>query len=510
MLRPRTIRQRQRRANKAQVAAVATVLGLLIVVSFIADFVLDELPGEIATAEFDHVVQVENQFARLQSTVLAQSQRSNLHLDLSSPITLGSASVPPFGAPSAGYLGPESALIKTETSYSIGEVVAKPPNWNFGSNCLSGGGGHCSGNGHVDTWNVTGQNHTSFTITVTGNSNSARYNISGNNDTITINWNGGDTGFVDFIINGSNDVINYNKGGSDVTSPIAEFDFFGQSDVFNFNPSGSHSSGGGMTLFVEFIGSLNFKCPYTNLSNTDKVGILGAGGSNLNMSVTWWNSLGYSSGPTFQQYPGGSGNNESIYWQNETGVVSCAFTQAFGSTYQVDYSSGIVAHLFNKQDPATDVAFDQGAVIESQVGGRPLMVVQPPFYFSTNSLGLVANVTLFNVVSNQASETGIDTASVASQVLSVHTLAFRNGAPGTFFLSPYYLNFTTYYPNAWLTYLDSERLAFPSGVGCQPTVAIAAPYTCQNPPPGIAVTIIAPLFAQSLTVTTVTVQLNII
>ena len=509
MLRFRTIRQRPQRARKGQVAAVATIFGLLLVVTFVSNYLVAQLPGQLTNAEFNHVIQVENQLSRLQATILAQAANPGFGVALSAPVTLGSAAVPPFGPPAAGQVGPEIGQIRTTSNYVVSQVVSAEPRWNFGSSCISGGAGHCSGNGNIDTWNVTNTNNSAFTITVNGNRNSLGYNITGNNDTVNIAWTGGDTGFVAFIINGSNNIINYNKGGSDTTTPTAAFLFYGQNDVFNFNPSGSHSSKGGMTVYVSFVGSWNLICPYGNLSNTDKVGTLSAGGSNLNLTVVWWNALGYVSGPRSQTYPGGGGNNETIHWWNQSSPIGCAFTRQYASSYQTLYGSGVLVRLYNRYLPQTDVVYDQGAVIESQLGGIPQMVSGPSLSYSPIPAGFKATLTLVNLVGSMATETGLTTAAISTHVVSVSTVQLDTGFGSARLGSLTYLNVTTAYPAAWLQFFAGYPGLVPGGAHCSSAPAYSAPYSCLAPPPGGLSTISAGLFAQQLSLTTITVQVGL-
>ncbi len=509
MRRFRTIRQRSRRARAGQVAAVATVFGLLLVVSFLSTFVLESLPGQMAALEDQHILQVENQLARLQATILAEANNPSISMSLASPVTLGSQAQPPFGAPSQGTIQPEGVGVKTLTKYFVSKVAYSPPAWNFGSNCLTNGSGKCSSNGNIDTWNVTDANNSHFTLTVNGNSNSVAYNITGNNDTITIDWTGGDTGFVRFTINGSNDQVIYNKGGSDSTFPIAQFFYFGQNDTFSFNPAGSHAVKGGMTLFIEFVGSLGRICPEANLSSSDRVGSLASGGSNLNMTVVWWNSVGYVSGPHTVTYPGGSGANETLTWLNQTGVVACAFSAVASSTYTTQYQSGIDVHLLNRYAPVTDVAYDQGAVILDQQGGLPIMVSPPSITWKTNPNGLTAAVTLVNLIGNYSASGGITTSAVLTRVLAVASFSIVNGQTAFYLTSPLYLNVTTPYPSAWMNYFATLPKIFPYGATCQSSVPLTAPYTCADPPPGAIVTVSARLIVNVLTVTTVSVEVSL-
>lgn len=508
MARLRTIGQRRHRARKGQVAAVATVLGLLLVVTFISNYLVDQLPGQMSSAEFTHLVQVENQLSRLQATVLAQAGASGLGVSLSSPVTLGGAAVPPFGPPTSAAIGPEAGHVQTTANYLVSQVVRHEPNWNFGSACLNGGSGKCASNGNIDTWNVTNTNNSAFTLTVNGNSNSVGYNISGNNDTITIDWTGGDTGFVNFIVNGSNDQVIYNKGGSDSTNPTAQFIFFGQNDVFNFNPSGSHSSKGGMSLFVEFVGSMSLICPFGNVSNTDRVGALSSGGSNLNMTVVWWNALGYVSGPRTQTYPGGSGNNESIHWFNASGPLGCAFTHQYASSYQNQFGGGLLVRLFNRYLPQTDVVFDQGAVIAQQLGGSPVMVSGPAFTITPVPSGFAVAFTLIDLVGSLPTETGLTTAAVNTQVFTVSHVTLLTGFGNARLTSFFYLNITTAYPAAWMNFFAHYPNVIPGGPSCS-SVTYAKPYSCLAPPPGGLSTIVAAVFAQQLSLTTVGVTVSL-
>lgn len=509
MVRLRTIRQRRHRARKGQVAAVGTVLGLLLIVTFLANYLVEQLPLQLTTAEFDHNLQVGNQVSRLQATILAQATHPGTGLSLSAPVTLGSHAVPPFGPPSGGSISNDLGSVRSGASYSVGEVVKAEPNWGTGSPCLTGGNGSCAANTNVYTWNITNVNASTFSIKITGNHNSVVYNITGNNDTINIDWNGGDTGFVQFIINGSDNVVNYNKGGSDTTSPVAQFLFYGQNDVFNFNPAGSNSNGGGMKLYVQFVGSRTPVCPYGNLSNTDKVGTLTSGGSNLNFTVTWFNAVGYQSKMHSQTYPGGGAKNETIHWSNQTGLFGCAFTKTYASNYQVSYGSGILVRLFNRYLPQTDFAYDQGAVIERQLGGLPVMLSPPDFVISKVPAGFAASLTLVNLLGSLPTETGLTTAGVSTTVLGATTFTIVNGLTSTFLTSSYYLNITTAYPNAWMNYLNGFTGLVPGGATCTSKLTFIPPFSCVNPPSGSVVTVVAPLTVQQLSVTTVVVAVSL-
>jgi hypothetical protein len=106
----KTLRQRGGRARRGQVSAVATVFGLLIVVTFISNFLLLQLPGEEASSEYNHLLQVENQVAGLDAVLDAEVKQASFGYTLTQPVTLGSTGVPPFGPPASSslYLQPDS------------------------------------------------------------------------------------------------------------------------------------------------------------------------------------------------------------------------------------------------------------------------------------------------------------------------------------------------------------------------------------------------------------------
>ncbi len=111
--RVRTARLRRFRGRRAQVSAVGTVLALLLFVSFLSTFVFGQLPSQMTQVEFVHELQVENQMLRLQSAVTAESANPSVPVTLTIPVTLGSASYPPFGVPSSGTIQPATSAIRT-------------------------------------------------------------------------------------------------------------------------------------------------------------------------------------------------------------------------------------------------------------------------------------------------------------------------------------------------------------------------------------------------------------
>ncbi|MCI4339847.1 MAG: hypothetical protein L3J73_01070, partial [Thermoplasmata archaeon] len=289
----------------------------------------------------------------------------------------------------------------------------------------------------------------------------------------------------------------------------ATFLFYGSNDQFNLNPTGSVSSAAGSKVLVKFVGAQGGLCPFGNNSNTDAVKTLTSGGTNLNLTVIWSNALGYRSGPHQVTYPGGSGKNESIYWWNQTGVQTCAFQKMASTMYHSAYAEGIYVHLYNRYLPPTDIVFDQGAVIESQLGGNPVMFSPPELTQTRIPAGYTATLTLVSIVGNFTNESGLATAAVLTRVANAQTFTVANGRTSDTLTSSLYLNVTTAYPIAWITYLQSQPSLFPFGVTCTSFGAISLPYSCAHPPPGVLVTVAAPMAVVQLTVTSITVVVSI-
>ena len=490
-------------------SAVATVLGLLLVVSFLSNYLVNQLPGEMGDVEFGHLVQVENQVERVQATILQQASHPGIALPMSSPITLGSSGVPPFGPPSLGTVAPESAGVGTSNNYYLDTIVPAAPIWGAFSACLPGGSGHCAGSGDVNYANYSA-NDSALTATITGGNESLIYNINGNNDTFTLQWNGKDIGVVAVVINGSYDSVIFNKAGSDVSTPTVSFYFFGTNDTYSMSMAGSHSSKGGMQVNVQFVGILGYLCPYDNSSTSDSVKALGAGGSKLNLTVSWWNADGYVTAPHRVAYPGSTIGSEQIIWQNQTGFVGCPFLQIIPSKYTSLYYGGIDVHLSNRYQPPNDVAYESGAVILAVPGQRSLMLNGPEFTFNETSSGLTAHLVIVHLTGAPVAQSGVGTSSVVTRVTSVATATFGGGVNRVFLATPFYINISTEFPSAWLDYFNGQNNPFPFGASCVvPNPPLPPGYSCTAPPTGTVVRVIAPLYAQTVTLTVVQVAVAI-
>lgn len=103
-------------------SAIATILGLLLVVTYIANFLSTELPSTMSTNELNHVLEVENQLGRLQALLQAGSAAHAVGAQFTQPVTLGGVGAPPFAAADSAQIGPET----NGSSFSLGYTLVGP------------------------------------------------------------------------------------------------------------------------------------------------------------------------------------------------------------------------------------------------------------------------------------------------------------------------------------------------------------------------------------------------
>ena len=485
-------------------AAVATVLGLLLVVSFIASYVLVDLPNQMQQAEFDHTLLVENQLGALQSSILAQAGNPGMPVSVLSPVTLGSSAVPPFAPASDGSLQPEPNGTQVGLAYSYSRFVSAPPAWNASPGCPPTGHPCNSGT----SWdNITGAPNSTYTFKLNGGAPSFVFNFTGNNDTISITWLGKSVGFVYMIFNGSFLHVTMTKGsnGGAGTSPFIVTTFYGQNDVLETGLNGA-----GITMLTRFFGSTNGQlCPVANLSNSDSFYWNATSNTNTNVTVDWLNSIGYSSGPT--SFTVGTGS--TLTFQNITQFPGgCAWTKAFTANYLSTALSGVRVHLNNRYSPPADLLYDQGAVILSHPGLGSIMVAPPRITASpVVGGGWLANLTIVNVEGSFVDVAGTQTTGVVSHVQSIQTYVINGQPLKSLFLTGVLLTLTTPYPNAWDSFFDT----LPGGpilgpVACTPLGTLTPGTTCLVPPAGVSSRLTVPLNLVTLAVEVVNVQITVV
>jgi hypothetical protein len=554
VVRFRTIRQRRDRARKGVVSLVATLLAMLVFASYLGGYLLVQLPQQEATLEYQHELQVETQLLRLQARLLAQAQNA-LPLALSDPVTLGAQPDPPFGLASAGAIVGSSPTTRIVAGYTVSHAVMKPVLWGFGSPCLNGttkkstapGSGKCSGQSSP-CWQVTPiecawtYNYSStktgvtLSVTITSSANGASllYNIYANRTTLNVAWSSGNSasgGVAQVVVLGSNDTVAFSLGGPNTNRPAVSFIFYGQNDHFTMNTNGVSSSSGATNppVSVDFVGAQTTDvCPpsamltnYGNYTTGDAVTpALSPAGSNItvNLTVQWWNSIGYFTPVHIQPYPLKAGSAPdpfaNVAWSNQSGPFPCPFATLYSSTYSGQAGgtiAGFVVHLYNRYSAPVDVAYENGGVVFAQPGAGSAMVGAPPLAVTTAPTGRGAALTLVLFVAPVGQlEAGTGTAAVVAQVTGVATETIGGAnlvSAGNFISGDVTFSVTTAYPAAWKQFFSNQTSVFDAiGTFCQASFAIHAPNSCWNPPAGRTVTVVTHITVQQLTLTTVTVQ----
>ncbi len=95
------------------------MLGLLLVVTFIANYLATTLPAQMATNDVEHDLTVENQVGLFSTLVSDAISAGVVGTEVSQPITLGSMGDPPFAGPDGGSLTAAAPGSKLVVSFSV-------------------------------------------------------------------------------------------------------------------------------------------------------------------------------------------------------------------------------------------------------------------------------------------------------------------------------------------------------------------------------------------------------
>jgi hypothetical protein len=466
------MRQRRHRARKGQVAAVATILGLLLVVSFVANYLSNVLPAQMEVNELSHITTVEDQLGRLQAVLYAGSLDDRTDLPLTQPVTLGSSGQPPFGAADSGILSPGSTGSNLSFHYTVGATVYTAPSWSHGSLCTTSTAVSCT-NSQSNTcsppleWNESA-NGTAYTFSLSGSNNCVQVDWLGSNDVITLAVSGSNLGYFTLQLFGANDTVVLGNGFSG-SGFHASIYLYGQNDTYEAasGPTGSH-----LFLNTYFIGetAAGTGCGVANLSATDHWSITGSSAGSSVQNLTWYNMVGHSTAyHTTSGWPGvgNSGSGDKIGWQNISTSEPCAFWSLQGFTQSSRVSAGIVAHLNNAYVSPVDVAYQDGAEIYAQEGGTPVMVGGPHFEL-THEPGGTPHVEVWipQFVGNFTGEAGTETAALVFQLLAFDTVTLPTVPAESALIAPVTLTLNTTFAPAWISYFDSLPALFPNGATC--------------------------------------------
>ncbi|MCL5984600.1 MAG: hypothetical protein M1143_03415 [Candidatus Thermoplasmatota archaeon] len=517
-------RRLHRSGSRGVASAIAILFILLLIVAGINTYLVTTLPSQMAVLEYQHTLHVESDFVQLQSDILAEANHPNLHVQLDTPISMQSQGIPPFGFPAESLLSANpSTSASANFSYKMGTVSHVPVAWNgpiptgcSGSNVTWS----CSGTSNgVHVYNASG-NHTTLSVTVNGCGSSGCvviYNVSGYYDTINIIFKGNNVGNATVVVEGAHNVINLSYGGSSKSHRYVNMFIYGQYDSYAAAVSGAGSGQNfaGVNINTTFIGWNGGLCPATTLSQTDVFGGVSVGNNAQNVwqNVSWWNNLGYtnSSSPFYMPIPptnignNVSSSNDYQHFENDSGFIACAFTVVSGSGYQQAALSGIFDALDNRYYPRETVGFEEGAVVAGTSAMNSQMVSVPLLSVIKTPYGYDVNITLIQLVlTGNMIRSGGGITSIETHLLGVSEFTYANSpnsllGKAPFLVNPFYLNITTLYPGAWLSFFKTLSQVIPSS-GASATFAPENGYPTWE--------VVAPLKANGFNVRVITVGVS--
>lgn len=485
-------------------------MALLIFVSFLATFVLGQLPTQMSQQEFQHQLLVEDQMSRLQTAVLESvaALNGNGSSYLSSPVTLNSGGAPPFGTPSSGSLLAEPATVQTTAGFGISNISKANVGWGHGSACFGAGSSTCTAGTGTEVYNFSG-NHSTVTPGVAGCAAAGcnvLLNVTGNFNTLSLTLSGANLQHILFQVSGNWDNLTVSDGGTCNIRQLVSVVFSGNNDTYKLAMTGC-TTGVGANLNTTFVGSSVNLCPYGNAatSNLWKGATWGAA-AGVYQNLTWQNAFGITSTPNTIAANGG---HDDVTFANQSGYFQCLFTNAQTSgPYTIHYLSGVRAVLNNRYISPSLVAYEQGAVILGIANGGSVMISPPTTNLVQQPYGIAFAITLVSLVSASGTASGWGTAAVISNILAVQTYEIQDGKHGTNYIPYFYLNFTTPYPQAWATFWGTQSPVDPTGARCVPGVGVTVAQ-CLTPPFGRLSTIVVPINAAQFVLTSVTAQVSI-
>jgi hypothetical protein len=520
----------RRRGKRAQVSAIATLLGLLLVVTVLANYLATQLPAQMQVNDAIHSASVQDQLLRLDGSLQLLAQTGAIGGSVSQPISLGSAGAPPFAGPDGTQISPGVAASQLAISFTVvGPSVFQPPGgWPAGGNLFKSGCTYnppgsqnpttvnCKG-GTVLTQNFTNGSHF---ISVTGGSN-LHLNFTTNYSTVVIGATGGEGNTVTVV--GNHDIIYLNAtGGSGVhMTLVGSYDtayvygqggatvrlyLVGDHDAVSWKANGASSSfietawgsydstntaNTNAQVYYTGFDSANpatSACPYANSSGSDSVS--GSGGT------VQYNNTGYSGT--------GSSGGWTETWSKVTGL-NCPFFTQIRLSQKSSGTTGatILLVLRNTYSPQAELSFDEGAIAYAQSSGSAGLVVGPGITYARGALSVW--VPMF---SNRVGTTlGVGTAVLALRLSSVLNLALPSNGFSLAPSSSVVIAVTTPFAQAWMNYF--------AGVPSLAGLATCAPATsraCVGPfsfnGPVATVTLTVPASSLSVNLSTFAVSLT--
>jgi hypothetical protein len=507
------------------VAAVATLLGLLLVVTFIANFLTTIVPNQMEINDLNHVIAVEDQMGRLAALLASGGALGSVGMQFVQPITLGSDGVAPWAHPDGSSLGGGRIGASVDLSYGLlGQFVYSPP---LGSpqggpalpaSCtftsITHVGITCTAVVAKLAYNFSG-NSKAFSVTSSASAGLYALNFSTNQSTVLVSAVGGAN--VDLGIYGSNVSVTLSvNGGARVNVTLV-----GNNDYLNLGPTGpasvvvrtygksnslyEASSGVGKMLvisygnadsitanasgaatYVAYVTGFNATnpisslCPYDNVSRTETLHGTGASAS----YKAYFNNTVFNGALT------------AAPW-TVTDQVVAPTTCPFFARQPVSIASpsatgaGLVLRLSNTYSPSGEVAYDEGAVVYAQYGGYPVMIDAPSIALTVVGGQVTAASLWIPYFTGPTSVTsGIGTETVTLRLVHSQSLTTSAGAPNLAINPnvPISLTILTPYAEAWVQYLGGHP-AYSGLWTCAPAAVCTGAYGPASPLGTVTITI---------------------
>lgn len=523
-------RRWRRRGRRGQVAAVATILGLLLVVTFIANYLSTTLPQQMSLNDLNHDLQVENQLGRFQALLHDVSVKGDLGAQVSQPVTLGSQGLPPFADADSGSIGPLNGsnyslsyqldgpstfnppstgtpggrllpcVLVITTSQTLTCATPGAPIYNF-TGTPSAGFSVVSvlGGTYALNFSTNGTSTTPETIAIHSEAGTATYAVYlyGSNDTFTLDTTLGTT-TLDLVEYGTNDTVKFDTTGGSSTVNLLSVGYNDAITVTDASglklnayvagwddstaaptTTGEASSTTAFTVYYTGFTNTTLRCPNDNLAATDTVSAATTTGT----YVAYYN-VTKTFTPTAESH-----------WTQHVDVTTpvesgCPlFTTVTVNNPTTPRFAGFNAHLLNTYAPVADIGFDAGAVVVAQPGGLP-QIVDPPGLTVVNGVSGVTSVNLWFPVfiGKGAVEAGVQSAILSARLVALTSFVLTpTSSYGVANNTEIYLNVTTpfaagwwayynaTYPSSWISCAGNGCNGLFTGLGDFGTISLAIP-----------------------------------
>jgi hypothetical protein len=490
-------------------SAIAVTFSLLILAVMIGQYTSNVLPGQMQAVEYQHTLEVENEFSQMQADILAEASNPTLPISITAPLAMSSGGIPPLGLPAGSTLyALSSPSSETNVSYTEASVTPVTVVWAQGSNCTTTTAGACSR--AVVAYNETANNAT-LNFQFTGCNSAAAscymfYNLSGSYDALTVNvlYSGSrGPGILVLQVQGVHDQVSVSitgtgRGPTETVGVNALLEGGGNGFSASVPGTGLDSP---IAINASFVLGQGGLCPSGNAyASTQFGGIsLGPGTTDVQSTVSWFNNQGIQDSHFVAGDPT-PGN--SLTFLNQSMFTSCPFQQAhYSAPVNQSVIGGFADHLYNRYFPAVTVEFEEGAVLAGGPGNTSVMLSPPRYSVLSSANGPELNLTLIQpLVSTLSAQSG---GGVVGVNLRLEGSSYFSQSPsGSARVAfPLNLSIVTPYPGAWIGFFDSV----PSLFGLDQARVC---HACSLGDPAGSFTVVAPVYVVGIELTTLSVAVN--